>query len=144
TLYEAAGIPRHVSPDPEQPDLPPAGRLTVSLRHDHNQAILTVDVLGRDTLDAVRSHLHELRLQRVDCIYVDLSLVQKGAGALGDNLRKVGFFFGALIPEFGRGDVLRLQYLNNVEIAPADIHTASEAGRRLLAAIFEDQASVTA
>nr|MBI3613450.1 hypothetical protein [Nitrospirota bacterium] len=129
--------------DKGQIDLPQSGHLTVSLRPDHNQAILTVDALGRDTLDSVRSHLHELRLQRVDCIYVDLPLVQEGVGALGAKLRDLGFFFGALIPEFGQGDVLRLQYLNNVDIVPADIHTASEAGRKLLATILEDQVAVT-
>ncbi|TAL10133.1 MAG: GNAT family N-acetyltransferase [Nitrospirae bacterium] len=145
TLYEAAGIPRRVASDQdtEPAGLPPAGHLTVSLRPDHNQAILTVDALGRDTLDSVRSHLRELRLQRVDCIYADLPLLQEGAGALGAGLRKLGFFFGALIPEFGPGDVLRLQYLNNVDIVPADIHTASEAGRKLLATILDDQAAVT-
>ncbi|MDE3226576.1 MAG: ATP-binding protein [Nitrospirota bacterium] len=144
-IYDAADIPRTVVSDRDagRVSLPAAGHLTVSLRPDHNQAILTVDLLGRDTPDAVRSHLHELRLQRVDCIYVDLPLVQKGAGELGARLRELGFFFGALIPEFGQGDVLRLQYLNNVDIVPADIHTASEAGRTLLATIIEDQAAVT-
>ncbi len=142
-IYQATGIPRSVSGADTDSRLPPAGRLTVSLRPDHNQAILTVETIGRDTLDSVRSHLHELRLQRVDCIYADLPLAQAGAGLLGTDLRKLGFFFGALIPEFGEGDVLRLQYLNNVEIAAADIHTASEAGQRLLATILEDQAAVT-
>ncbi len=144
-IYEAAGIQRIVAADQGTgpAGLPAAGHLTVSLRPDHNQAILTVDVLGRDQLDSIRSHLHELRLQRVDCIYVDLPLAQAGAGALGAKLREIGFFFGALIPEFGRGDVLRLQYLNNVDIVPSDIHTASDAGRTLLATILEDQAAVT-
>lgn len=144
-IYEAAKIQRTVSSDQDkgQTGLPQSGHLTVSLRPDHNQAILTVDVLGRDTLGSVRSHLHELRLQHVDCIYVDLPLVQEGAGELGSRLRELGFFFGALIPEFGQGDVLRLQYLNNVDIVPADIHTASEAGRKLLATILDDQAAVT-
>ncbi|MFM8551853.1 MAG: ATP-binding protein [Nitrospiraceae bacterium] len=144
-IYRATGISRSVVTDQgsRQAGLPPSGHLTISLRPDHNQAILTLDQLGRDTLDAVRAHLHELKLQRVDCMYVDVPLVQEGAGELGATLRDLGFFFGAIIPEFGRGDVLRLQYLNNVDIVPADIHTASEAGRTLLAAILEDQAAVT-
>lgn len=144
TIYEATGISRRVAsePDEPQPGLPEAGHLSVALRPDHNQALMTVDVVGRDSWDAVRAHLHELRLQRVDCIYVDLPLTQAGAGALGARLRNLGFFFGTLIPEFGGGDVLRLQFLNNVEIVPTDIHTASDAGRRLLKAILDDQAAV--
>lgn len=143
-IYTATGIQRVVASDQAAgpAGLPATGHLTVSLRPDHNQAILTVDVLGRDSLDSIRSHWHELRLQRVDCIYVDLPLAQTGAGALGAGIRELGFFFGALIPEFGRGDVLRLQYLNNVVVVPADIHTASDAGRKLLATILDDQASV--
>lgn len=143
-IYEAAGIQRIVAGDQGAGPaaFPATGHLTASLRPDHNQAILTVDVIGRDSLDSIRSHLHELRLQRVDCIYVDLPLAQAGAGALGTGLRELGFFFGALIPEFGQGDILRLQYLNNVDIVPADIHTASDAGRKLLATILDDQASV--
>lgn len=144
-IYEASDIPRNVESDQdgEHPELPASGHHTVSLRPDHSQAILTVDVVGRDTLEFIRSHLHELRLQHLDCIYADLPLTQQGAGSLGTGLRELGFFFGALIPEFGQGDVLRLQYLNNVEIAAADIHTASEAGRQMLALILEDQAAVT-
>jgi serine/threonine-protein kinase RsbW len=142
-IYDAIGIQRQcVSEHATNQGLPSSGHLTVSLRPDHNQALLTVDTLGRDSLDSIRSHLHELRLQRVDCIYVDLPLAQEGAGAVGTGLRELGFFFGALIPEFGQGDVLRLQYLNNVDIVPADIHTASEAGRKMLAAILEDQTAV--
>jgi serine/threonine-protein kinase RsbW len=90
----------------------------------------------------VRFQLKHLTLERLDCIYVDLPLRQRGAGAMAGELRKLGFFFGCLIPEYGDGDVLRLQYLNNVEIAQDDIKTASELGRRLLDATFSDMKAV--
>jgi hypothetical protein len=53
---------------------------------------------------------------------------------LGD----LGLFFGGIIPEAhaGGGDVLRLQYLNNVEIRAGDISTASDFGEELLGLIF--------
>ncbi len=47
-------------------------------------------------------------------------------------------FFGGIIPEAhpAGGDVLRLQYMNNVEIERGDVSTASDFGRELLDLIF--------
>ena len=53
---------------------------------------------------------------------------------------------GEIIPEAhggaASGDVLRLQYLNNVEIKPDDVHTASDFGRELLALIFRQKGTL--
>jgi hypothetical protein len=61
----------------------------------------------------------------------------------GTGLRDLGFFFGGIIPEAHGGDiggdVLRLQYLNNIEINPGDIHTASDFGGELLGLIFRQR-----
>ena len=43
----------------------------------------------------------------------------------------LGFFFAGVIPEMPQGDVLRLQYLNNVNIDLDEIVTASEFGEEL-------------
>jgi hypothetical protein len=47
-------------------------------------------------------------------------------------------FFGGIIPEAhpGGGDVLRLHYLNNVEIEADDVSTASDFGEELRGLIF--------
>lgn len=58
-------------------------------------------------------------------------------------MRRLGFFFGCIIPEYGDGDVLRMQYLNNVEISRDDIKTASEFGQDLLDYIFADMSEVS-
>jgi serine/threonine-protein kinase RsbW len=63
---------------------------------------------------------------------------QRGAGCVASAVRKLGFFFGCVIPEYRDGDILRLQYLNNVEISREDIKTASEFGEKLLGAILAD------
>lgn len=114
------------------------GAASVSIRHDHNQARIIIEKIGRKTLDEIRFHLKHLTIERFDCIYVDLSLKQKGAGYVGAVLRDMGFFFGCVIPEYGDGDVFRLQYLNNVEISRDDIKTASGFGEKLLDTIFDD------
>ncbi len=51
-------------------------------------------------------------------------------------MAELGFFFGGIIPELRGEDVLRLQYLNNVEVERDDVHTASDFGEELLNLIF--------
>ncbi len=114
------------------------GQMTVSIRSDHNQGIITVEEFGKRTLEEMNFHLKQLCLQRVDCIYADLPLNKKGAGYIASKLRELGFFYGYLIPEYSDSDVLRLQYLNNVEISREDIKTASDFGEHLLDLIIND------
>jgi serine/threonine-protein kinase RsbW len=116
--------------------------LSVEVRQDHNLAFVGVDEPGSDLPELVHGHLRDLSLHRVDCVYVDLPLshpaTQKAASGLGD----LGLFFGGIIPEAhtGGGDVLRLQYLNNVEVRSGDVSTASDFGEELLGLIFRQNA----
>ena len=146
SVYEHVGFPRHVVTEDggSLSRLRYAGTTNVSIRHDHNQAHIRVERAGRKTLDEVRFQLKHLTLERLDCVYVDLPLKQRGAGYIAGELRKLGFFYGCLVPELGDGDVLRLQYLNNVEVAKDDIKTASQFGEALLDAIFDDMIAVDA
>jgi anti-sigma regulatory factor (Ser/Thr protein kinase) len=118
------------------------GRTNVSVRHDHNQALIKIEKVGRMTVKEIGFQLKHLAHERFDCIYIDIPLRQKGAGYVGSAVRNLGFFFGCIIPEYGDGDVLRLQYLNNVDISKDDIKTASEFGQNLLDAILADMAEV--
>ena len=114
------------------------GRTTLSIRHDHNQALIQIDRVGRMTVKEIEFQLKHLTIERFDCIYVDIPLKQRGAGYVASAVRRLGFFFGCVIPEYRDGDVLRLQYLNNVEISRDDIKTASGFGEKLLDAILAD------
>ena len=51
----------------------------------------------------------------------------------------LGFFFGGLIPELRAGDVLRLQYLNNVELDPGALVLYSDTAKQLLRTILADR-----
>jgi serine/threonine-protein kinase RsbW len=79
----------------------------------------------------------------VDCVYVDLPLSHPATPNAAAGLKDLGVFFGGIIPEAhaGGGDTLRLQYLNNVEIQPGDISTASDFGEELLGLIFKQNTS---
>jgi anti-sigma regulatory factor (Ser/Thr protein kinase)/GNAT superfamily N-acetyltransferase len=120
-----------------------SSRVSVNVRQDHNLAFLRVEEPGADLGELVRLRVRELCLHRVDCIYVDLPLSHPATAQAGAGLRDLGFFFGGIIPEAYSGaiggDVLRLQYLNNIEIKPDDVYTASDFGGELLGLIFRQR-----
>jgi serine/threonine-protein kinase RsbW len=115
-----------------------SSHVSVDVRRDHNLAFLRVIEPGADLRELVRLRLRELCLHRIDCVYVDLPLSHPATRNAGDSLEELGFFFGCIVPEAREGDVLRLQYLNNVEIEPEDVHTASDFGQELLGTVFRE------
>ncbi|HEX6710722.1 MAG TPA: ATP-binding protein [Rubrobacter sp.] len=141
-VIEHNGLLR-VIPDGVEPRITPLSRMSVEVRQDHNLAFVRVEEPGADLAELVRSHLRDLCLHRVDCVYVDLPLSHPAT--LRAELKSLGVFFGGIIPEAhaGGGDVLRLQYLNNVEVEPADVSTASDFGKELLALIFHQKNALT-
>ena len=145
TIYERIGYEREIISENHSSKYSAKGKghLNVSIRSDHNQGIITVEKYGENTLEEFHFNLNQLCLQRIDCIYADLPLNSKGTGYIASRLRDLGFFFGYVIPEFSDSDVLRLQYLNNVEISKDDIKTASDFGEDLLNTILKDWDNVS-
>jgi serine/threonine-protein kinase RsbW len=92
-----------------------------------------VTTYGPDLPQLVRARLRELCLQRVDWICVDLPLSHPGAGQFCAVLEALGFFFAGVIPDLADDDVLRLQYLNEVEVDVDSAQIASEFGKELFA-----------
>lgn len=118
---------------------PASSRVDLRVRRDHNLAVVRVLEPGRDLTKLVRARLRELCLHRLDVIYVDLPLSRPATRACGERLEELGFFFGGILPELMYGDILRLQYLNNVEIERGDVSTASDFGEELLEHIFQQR-----
>jgi len=88
---------------------------------------------GTDLVDLVRVRLRELLLRRVDWISLDLPLSHPGAQQFCERIEALGFFFAGVIPELVGDDVLRLQYLNEVEADLESVHLASDFARELFA-----------
>ncbi len=125
--------------DGSDANMPPYSRIGVDVRRDHNLAFLRVEEPGADLQELVRMRLRELCLHRVDCIYVDLPLSHPAVQSAGARLDELGFFFGGVVPELRNGDVLRLQYLNEVDIKPDDLRTGSDFGQELANLIFQQK-----
>jgi len=135
-VVEHNGLRRVVGESPEP--APQRSRISVEVRQDHNLAFARVEEPGTDLEELVHHHLRDLSLHRVDCVYVDLPLSHPATPGAATGLKDLGLFFGGIIPEAhaAGGDVLRLQYLNNVEIRAGDVSTASDFGEELLGLIF--------
>ncbi len=131
-ILEAGGLHGELA-DPVSPELEASTRVDVHVRRDHNQAIVIVEAFGADFRDCIRERLESLRFHQLECIYVDLPLANPATSQLGGELDEMGFFFGGIFPNMRREeDVLRLQYLNNVDVRADDVQVASDFGRELL------------
>ena len=67
----------------------------------------------------------------VDRIVLELPLSHPGAALLCDGVESLGFFFSGVIPHLADDDVLRLQYLNEIEADVESAQLASDFSREL-------------
>jgi len=120
----------------ELPSTPERSRVEVRVVPDVGSAFIRVCDIGRDLRALVRTHLREMCENRIECICLDLPLSDPATGGACSVLEELGFSFSGIIPELFGGDVLRLQYLNNVSIFPDEVVLASEFGRELFAYVL--------
>ena len=123
---------RNVADLDERMELPPVSQVDVKVQTEPNRAFMRVTEYGADFVELVRFRLHELCLRRIDCIYIDLPLSHPATAQFCASLEMLGFFFAGVIPEMFGGDMLRLQYLNNVDIDLEEISVVSDFGEELL------------
>lgn len=102
-------------------------------------ARIEVDTVGADLEEVIGQRFRELCLRRLDVIHVDLPLGDSTAMATVDALCGLGFFFGAIIPELRGGDVLRLQYLNNVAIDTNRLVLYADEAKHMLERILAER-----
>jgi serine/threonine-protein kinase RsbW len=133
-IYEENGIQRNITNAidiKDQETIPPASQVNVKVKTEASRAFMFVVQYGSDLEELVKFRLRELCLQKIDCIYIDLPLSHPATPKFCALLEMLGFFFAGIIPEMSDGDVLRLQYLNNVDIATERDQIASDFGKEL-------------
>ncbi|MCF7793711.1 MAG: ATP-binding protein [Candidatus Cloacimonetes bacterium] len=108
-------------------------QIDVTVKPERGFAFMNIIKFGEDFLELVKFRLRELCFRHMNCIYIDLPLSNPASQQFCASLEMLGFFFAGIIPEKQNGDVLRLQFLNNVEVDPNEIITASEFGEELAA-----------
>ncbi|CAH2030947.1 ATP-binding protein [Trichlorobacter ammonificans] len=111
-------------------------RLAIRIRRDaFNDATIEPQRIGSDACVMILHHTRELCEKKVEAVYLDLSLGSPEAAALAGQLAEKGYLFAGIIPELENGDLLRLQYLNNVQFDPARVTVVSDTAKELLAFI---------
>ena len=142
-IVTTCGLRGRVAEAEDDLELPARSTTNVTLRDDHNLAILSVDVPGADLADVAATIRADLFGRGLDALYVDLPLDRPETEVAGEALEEHGFSFAGLFPNMGvAGDVLRLQSLNAVTIDAAGIASASDHGRDLLAYVLADHERV--
>lgn len=132
-IYERSGLDRSVASTTASAGSMASGQLRVEVFPGWSEAALRVTAYGRDLPALVRFRLRELCLRRIDWISLDLPLSHPGAQEVCALLEALGFFFAGVIPELADDDVLRLQYLNDVEADVESAQLASDFGKELFA-----------
>lgn len=134
-VYDNAGFARAAGTGEGSPS-DATCRVTVHHDRDHNAALLHLKSVGADACETIATHLEALKREGVACVYLDLPLADPDVPVHGADLTDLGFTFSCILPEVrDDGDVLRLQYLNGVDLQIDEIATSSEFGRELLAEI---------
>lgn len=95
-------------------------------------AKIFVDEYGEDVVSQVRRGLRDLCMTKIDVVYLYLDLSDPLTCDFVSEFENLGFFFCGLLPAGAKGDVLILQYLNNVRLDFGNIHVKSDFGLRIL------------
>ena len=85
----------------------------------------------------LRFRLRELCQRAIELIILDMPLADPHSADLCPEIEALGFFFCGIIPEKRQGDVIRFEYLNNVQIDLSQVIVVSDFGRELLAYIAD-------
>ncbi|HEX7364099.1 MAG TPA: GNAT family N-acetyltransferase [Dehalococcoidia bacterium] len=134
-IYEANQLQRNIAKATQTKKdaaIPASSLVDVKVQTDASRAFLLIKQYGTDIEELVKFRLRELCLRKIDCVYIDMPLSDPSTPKFCASLEMLGFFFAGIIPEMYDGDVLRLQYLNNVDFDPANIQVATDFGRELL------------
>jgi GNAT superfamily N-acetyltransferase len=143
-IYAHNALDRDLVDADDVPPLDGVTALTVIVHPDHNEALVTIERIGADVVDVLRATLAEQAVDGRDVVHVELALADPRTAALPVAIHdELGVFFGGIVPELRGGDVLRLQWLNDVEADPSDVTVASDFGAELLAYVFERRSGPT-
>ena len=139
-LYEH-GVFRRDLKDASALAIPANGsQVSVDVSIEWSEASLRVTAYGADLPDLVRARLRELCRRRIDWIGLDLPLSHPEAGQVCASLEALGFFFAGVVPDLVGDDILRLQYLNEIEVDVASAQIASDFGKDLFAYVVRAMA----
>ena len=95
--------------------------------HSYNRAVIEIERYGRNIFEEVKLILKELRIKKIDEMTLNLRLEDPLSALFCKRFEEIGFFIAGILPFYHSGDILILQYLNNIAIDYDKIAVASQA-----------------
>lgn len=130
-IYHEARLPR-VLGDHTGHALPERSTISITTKPKWGLCVVRVQQPGSDLPEVLARIQAEHKAQQCPVTYVDLPLGDSGTPALTERLHSLGFFYGAILPERGGTDLLRLQCMERNTVNPDAIVLATDRGRQLL------------
>ncbi|HXJ81437.1 MAG TPA: GNAT family N-acetyltransferase [Candidatus Methylomirabilis sp.] len=143
-IYAQGKLPRTlVEREPAVTAEASSAQVRVDASSEWSEGLIRVTAYGPDLTELVRFRLRELCLRRIDWICLDLPLSDPGARRFCASLEALGFFFCGVIPDLVGDDILRLQYLNEIEAEVEAVQIASEFGKEVFAYVVRAMNAAT-
>jgi GNAT superfamily N-acetyltransferase len=139
SVVTTAQLPRTVAAGGPLESPRPTSVLTVRNDRHNQRVIIEVSASGTDLLERVAEHLEDAIAGGAEIVHLDLAANDPELARHGNGLDRLGFVFGALLPECGEsGDLLRLQRLINLEFERGDLKIESADTAALVDSIVDD------
>jgi serine/threonine-protein kinase RsbW len=112
--------------------------LEIRMRSDSfNDAFIVLHRIGDDAYDQILRHTRGFCEEKSEAIYLEIPMESREGAIIAERLAEKGFIFAGVIPELRGGDILRLQYLNNVLFDRAKVIVVSDTAKEMLAFIAD-------
>lgn len=123
-LYASLNVGHRFENAEAAPDEDPAVKtvLQTEIAEVENSAEIRLIQAGNDLAGELHSELRKLCISGIDAIALGVSLENGTASRYLDLFEGMGFFFAGVFPETPMGDVLILQYLNNLDFDYAAVN----------------------
>jgi GNAT superfamily N-acetyltransferase len=143
-IFKLCGLDRAISSAPALAlnDLPEHSELKLSVMDGAAFAKIRVRSYGRDFLREIFHVVEDLHRHHVKLIRLEMPLGDPLTAHFGPATEELGFSFAAIFPATEAGDLLCVQSLDRIEVNPDGIHTASEHGAEVLAAVLASRERV--
>ncbi|HEY3275505.1 MAG TPA: ATP-binding protein [Syntrophorhabdaceae bacterium] len=132
-IYSNLGLTRNFHTSSKIVPMADLSVMEVKVYSEINSAEIVIRQHGEDVIRVLRDHLRDLCAKRIDHFTLFLDLGDPATILMCEEIEKLGFFMGGIIPCLHFEDTLILQYLNNLIIDPSRIKLHSPMAKEIVA-----------
>jgi len=137
-IYSNLGLSRNFKTSLGAAQMEDLSIMKIKVFSEMNCAEIVIHRYGKDVTRVLRGHLEDLCSKKIDHFTLFLNLGDPITSHICEEIEKLGFLFGGIIPCLHFEDTLILQYMNNILIDYSRIKLYSHMAKEIVAYI-EDQ-----